>query len=114
MAYEVIITNRAQEQADAFIDYLVNVKKNPQAALNLFQDIDDTKESLSLIAGALGYCSDPDLKSRKYKIMFFRHMRYLWIFRIENNRVEIMAMYHQLQDYENLFKAESGHFSIDT
>lgn len=42
MAYEVIITDRAQEQADAFIDYLVNVKKNPQAALNLFQDIDDT------------------------------------------------------------------------
>ena len=27
MAYEVIITDRAQEQADAFIDYLVNVKK---------------------------------------------------------------------------------------
>ena len=107
MAYEVIITDRAKEQAEAFVQYLLFEKQSPQAASNLLDAIEETKESLSLIAGFLRYCEDPDLRAMNYKVIFFRRMRYLWFFQINDGRVEVKAMYHQLQDYENLFKSEA-------
>lgn len=106
MGYDVIFSNLAEEQIQQFVDYLINTKKNIQAARNLMNDIEDTKESLSLIADSLGYCKDKDLRAKGYKIMFFRHHRYLWIYQVANGRVEVKAMYHQLQDYENTFKSE--------
>ena len=41
-----------------------------------------------------------------YEIIFFRRMRYLWFFQVNDGRVEVKAMYHTLQDYENMFKTE--------
>jgi len=81
MAYEVIISDRAKEQANAFVEYLMFEKQSPQAASILLEAIEETKESLSLIAGILRYCEDPELRAMNYKIIFFRHMRYLWFFR---------------------------------
>ena len=37
------------------------------------------------------------------KIHISRH-RYLWLYQIQEETVYIMAMYHELQDYENCFK----------
>ena len=106
MVFEVIISDRAQEQAEVFVRYLLIDKGNPQAASNLLDAIEDTKESLSLVADALNYCKDIDLKRMGYKIIFFKHMRYLWIYQVNDGRVEVKGMYHQLQDYENLFMTE--------
>ena len=107
MAFEVIFSELAEKQADTFVNYLIHIKKNPQAAINLLEDFDDTKEALALVADSLGYCRDPELKAMGYRIMHFRHHRYLWIYQVHNDRVEVKAMYHELQDYENIFAGES-------
>ena len=33
-------------------------------------------------------------------------VKYLWIYQVNNGRVEVKGMYHQLQDYENIFKTD--------
>lgn len=56
------------------------------------------------MARAVPLCADLDLRSRNIrKIRLIRH-RYLWLYRVENNTAYILAMYHELQDYENVFQ----------
>ena len=65
MVYNVEMTERAKEQLDAFVRYLVLDLKNPQAASNLLDDAVDTEESLAFVAGSIPYCSDSDLQKRE-------------------------------------------------
>ena len=104
MVYNVEMTERAKEQLDAFVRYLVLDLKNPQAASNLLDDAVDTEESLAFVAGSIPYCSDPDLQKREIRKIRFAKHRYLWLYRVEDDTAYVMAMYHELQDYENIFK----------
>lgn len=104
MVYNVEMTERAKEQLDAFVRYLVLDLKNPQAASNLLDDAVDTEESLAFVAGSIPYCSDPDLQKWEIRKIHFTKHRYLWLYRVEDDTAYVMAMYHELQDYENIFK----------
>ena len=107
MAYNVEITDRAKEQLDAFVRYLVFDLHNPQAAAALLEDASDTEESLSFIAGSLPYCSDADLKKRGIRKIRFAKHRYLWLYTISDETAYVLAMYHELQDYENTFRNDA-------
>ena len=104
MVYNVEMTERAKEQLDAFVRYLVLDLKNLQAASNLLDDAADTEESLTYVAGSIPFCTDPDLRKRKIRKIRFAKHRYLWLYRVEDDTAYVMAMYHELQDYENIFK----------
>ena len=104
MIYNVRMTERAKEQMEAFVRYLVTELKNKQAASNLLEDVMDTEESLTYVAGSLPLCGDPDLHRRGIRKIHFSRHRYLWLYQIQEETVYIMAMYHELQDYENCFK----------
>ena len=104
MVYNVEMTERAKEQLDVFVRYLVLDLKNPQAASNLLDDAVDTEESLAFVAGSIPYCSDPDLQKREIRKIHFTKHRYPWLYRVEDDTAYVMAMYHELQDYENTFK----------
>ncbi len=49
MAYKVVMTEDAERDFDGFLNYLVNVKMNPQAASHL---IDSFENSLLMLPGA--------------------------------------------------------------
>lgn len=104
MVYNVEMTERAKEQLDAFVRYLVLDLKNPQAASNLLDDASDTEESLTYVAASTPFCIDPDLRKREIRKIHFAKHRYLWLYRVEDDTAYVMAMYHELQDYENSFK----------
>lgn len=106
MAYKVVLSDRASEQLDSYVQYLAVRLGNTQAASNLLDDALDTSEALSYVAGGLPFCADPDLRRREIRKMLFTRHRYLWLYRIEGNTVQIKAMYHELQDYENIFRKE--------
>ena len=53
MEYNVVLTADAEEDLDRFVRYLLFVKQNPQAATNVLNDFEETKQSLSHIAGSL-------------------------------------------------------------
>jgi hypothetical protein len=42
--YKVVVTDKAETALDKYIRYLVDVKKNEQAANNLFYDYIDTRK----------------------------------------------------------------------
>ncbi|MBR5317092.1 MAG: type II toxin-antitoxin system RelE/ParE family toxin [Lachnospiraceae bacterium] len=101
MDYRVVITSDAEEDLDKFIKYLLFEKENPQAAQNVLNDFDATKESLKHVAGSLKLCDNPRLRKLGYRRINFLNHRYFMMYRIEDNVVYIDNIFHELQDYES-------------
>ena len=104
MIYNVQMTQRAKEQLDAFVRYLVSDLNNRQAASNLLSDAADAEESLAYVAASLPFCDDLDLRKRDIRVFHFAKHRYLWLYQVKEDTAYILAMYHELQDYENIFR----------
>ena len=62
MQYKVEVSDLANQQYDKFLKYIYNVLMNPQAAVNLMQDFDDTIKILEGQAESLGYCNSERLR----------------------------------------------------
>ena len=105
MVYNVIMTDQARQQLDAYIDYLLNTLYSEEAADHLLSRAEAAVKSLSQSAASFAACGDPALKAFGYRKAFLPQSRYLFIYSIVGNTVFIEGMYHELQDYENLFKA---------
>lgn len=101
MAYNVVVTSDAEKDLDEFIRYLLFEKKNEQAARNLLDDFEETKNILSNVADSLKDCDNPKLKQFGYKRINFRKHRYFMLCRVEGNMAIIDNMFHELEDYEN-------------
>ena len=101
MQFNVEISELAEEQYDNILDYLANVKKNPQAVNGVIDDFDYAVEQLAKAADTFGYCQDERLKTMEFHKLHFKSHRYLVVYRINGDRVIIEGMYHELQDYEN-------------
>ena len=101
MDYSVVMTGEAEEDLDRFIYYLLFEKEYEQAARNLLDDFEKTKESLSKVAGSLKLCDKPKLKELGYRRINFLSHRYFMLYRIEGNTVFVDSIFHELQDYEN-------------
>ena len=65
-----------------------------------------TRDRLLNIADSLRFLEDKDLAALGYKKILFKSHDYLFIYRVVDNVAYVEATYHQLQDYENIFKAE--------
>ena len=101
MEYKVVITSDAEEDLDRFVRYLLLDKQNEQAASNLLNDFEATKNTLSRVAESFQLCENPKLKALGYRRMHFLSHRYFFLYRIESNIVFIDNIFHELQDYEN-------------
>ena len=101
MDYKVMITSDAEEDLDRFIRYLLFKKKNRQATLNVLNDFEETKRTLSVAAGSLKLCDNPRLNALGYRKIHFLSHRYFMLYRIEGNLAIVDNIFHELQDYEN-------------
>lgn len=102
-SYNVIISPKALAQLDSYIDYIQYTLLNEQAAKAVWDDALDTADKLEDVAGSLKPCDHTELKKLGYyKISFLRH-KYIMIYRIDDKTAYVEAIYHQLQDYENVF-----------
>jgi plasmid stabilization system protein ParE len=101
MQFNVEMSELAERQYDSILSYTANKLKNPQALKNIMDDFDNTIEILGNMADSFGYCKSKRLKEMGlHKIGFAKH-RYLFVYRVNNSKVIIEGMYHELQDYEN-------------
>ena len=101
MEYRVVITSDAEEELDAFIRFLLFEKKSEQAASNVLDNLEVTKQTLSRVAGSLKLCENPKLKELGYRRINFLSHRYFMLYRIEDNMAIVDNIFHELQDYEN-------------
>ncbi len=104
MEYEVVITSDAEKDLNEFVQYLLFEKKSKQAAKNVLDDFELTKESLSRVAGSLKLCENPRLNKLGYRRINFQSHRYFMLYRIVDSLVIVDNIFHELQDYENKMK----------
>ena len=98
-----IISPKAVDQLNDYIDYIQYTLLNNEAAESVWQDAKDTVNQLKVVAGSLPVCSNQVLKEHGYHSVRFAHHRYLMLYRIVDSKVYVDAVYHELQDYENIF-----------
>lgn len=101
MDYSIVVTNDAEDDLNRVIQYLLFEKKSKQAAKDVLDDFEKTKEKLKNVAGSLKLCDNPRLKILGYHRINFLKYRYFILYRIESNLVFIDNIFHELQDYEN-------------
>ena len=101
MGYRIVVTSDAEEDLDRFIKYLLFEKKSEQAAKNVLDDFEATKESLKHMAESLKLCDNPRLKKLGYRRINFLCHRYFMMYRIVDQVVFIDNIFHQLQDCED-------------
>lgn len=100
MAYEIVMTEDAEQDLDQFVRYLLLVKQSEQAAKNLLDDFEETKKSLEIVAGSLKLCENPRLSEPGYRRINFLSHRYFMMYRIDKNTVIVDNIFHELQDFE--------------
>ena len=101
MSFKVELSELASAQYDKFLKYIYFVLENPQVAGNLMQDFDDTIKILEEQAAHFGYCRNERLRKLGLRKSHFKKHRYLFVYRVKDDRVIVEGMYHELQDYEN-------------
>lgn len=101
MDYKVVVTKEAEADLEKFLEYLVVVKENRQAAKNVLDDYDVTIESLRHVAGSLKMCDNPKLRQLGYRRINFLNHRYFMLYRIMGDIVFVDSVFHELQDYES-------------
>lgn len=108
--YTVIMAPRAQELLDEYLYYILTEFQDPITVDRVSDDALRTIETLKNVAGSLTFLRDPDLRSLGYRKINFIYHDYVMIYRVEENDdiARIVAIYHQMQDYENLFAHELG------
>ncbi len=102
--YVVETTDRAQDHFRGHIGYILYKLKNPDAAWNLRDALTKAEEELADHPETAPFCTDPALSGFGYRKKMILDTRYLCICRIEGDTVWIEGIYHELQDYENLFR----------
>ncbi len=104
MDYNVILTDTAKNQFQEILDYIFFELKNVQAAYSVEQDMKETVQRLSLVAGSLKLCDDPDLRTLGYRTIHLKRHKYFMLYKIIERRAYIVGIYHDRQDYENILK----------
>ena len=101
MDYKIVVTIDAEEDLDRFIKYLLFEKNSIQAAKNVLDDFEATKDIMRSVAGSLKLCDNPKLHQLGYHRINFLNHRYFMLYRIVDQVVYIDNIFHDLQDYEH-------------
>lgn len=102
MDYNVVLTSRAQLDFKNITHYLLYELRSEQAAISVTNDMEHTIERLSNIAGGFKLCDNPRLRDLGYRTIHFKRHNYFMLYRIQDGIVYVDAIYHDLQNYEDV------------
>ena len=97
MDYNVKVTSSAESDLDGIIAYIIEELCNPQAANHLLNEIEKVYKELAVTPLCYPSCAQPLLhRYRKAAIM-----RYVMIYRVDEDTVYVERFFSQLEDYAN-------------
>ncbi len=99
MAYNLIITQRADEQVDRLTAYLITHLKNPRAATHFLDELDAIYNRLEENPYQFAESKDEYLFMRGYRDALFQEMNYHVVFRVDEQFVYVLGVFHTLEDY---------------
>lgn len=100
MGYKIHVTKHADELLDDIICHLLYSFKNDQAAKHLLDSISKIYDRLADNPYQFHSCNDEYLNKKGYMEAVVSGMDYIVIFSINENVVNIMGVFHQLENYK--------------
>lgn len=100
MAYKLIITEHAEELLDNIIYHLLYRLKNEQAAKHLLNGVQNVYDRLEDNPWQFPFSRDVYLADKGYREAVVPQMDYLIIFYIKADIVNIVGIFHQLENYQ--------------
>lgn len=116
MDYKLIITEHAEELLDRIVSYILYQLKNNQAAIHLLDEIEKIYVRLTENPYQFAKCQDNYLKMKNYYEAVVPDMRYLVIYRIDDDKVYILGIFHELENYSKKFlylQEEQANYDIN-
>ena len=104
--YTVKNTPLTEKKLDKYVGYLYSVKKSAQAANALLKDFVETRKRLETTAGMIKDPDDENLVKRNLKRINFRRHNYFLLFRIQEDTVQIITMFHGSENYSEKLDTE--------
>lgn len=101
MAYKLIITAHAENLLDNLIYHLLFQLKNEQAAIHLMNGLENVYHRLEHNPLQFPLCRDINFASKGYREAIVPEMDYIVIFDISNEVINILGIFHQLENYSN-------------
>lgn len=101
MAYKLIITEHAMELLDELVYHLLYHLRNEQAAKHLLDEIDHIYDRLEENPYQFPESRDTYLKKKEYREAIVMQMKYIVVFSINMDNVNVVGVFHQLEDYRN-------------
>ena len=102
--WKVLATDDVEEDLSEFVQYLLFEKMSKQAADAVLEDYDETLDELERVAGSLKPVDNPQLAKLGYRRINFKRHGYYFLYRIEDDTAIVDAMYHELQDPNNVMR----------
>ena len=99
MAYRLNITEHANDLLDNILYYLIFQLKNKQAAEHLMDEIDSIYNRLEQNPLQFPLSRDTYLVSKGYYEAVIGQMNYTIVFSIKADVVNILGIFHQLENY---------------
>ena len=99
--WSVLLTSDAEGDLNGILDYLVTVKLNPEAAVSLLDDFEQTIMNLERSAGSLKLDDDPRLARLGYHRIHLSRHSYFMMYRLTGDTAVVDRIFHDLQDYRN-------------
>ena len=99
MAYRLVVTEHADELFDSILHYLVDQLKNGQAAVHLLDEMNDIYDRLEENPLQFPVSRDTYLANKGYHEAVIGQMNYIIVFSIESETVNIVGIFHQLENY---------------
>ena len=99
MAYNVVITNKAEHDLDEIIDYMVNELCNMEAAQNLVDELKKHYDMLSQTPNLFEACPQILLQQSAYRKVVVRG--YVLIYRVDEDKsvVYVERFFSELQNF---------------
>lgn len=101
MAYKLIITEHAVELLDMLVYHLLYHLRNEQAAKHLLDEIDRIYDRLEDNPYQFPESRGTYLKKKGYREAIVTQMNYTVIFSINADYVDVVGVFHQLEEYRN-------------
>lgn len=99
MAYNLIVTEHADELLDDILHYLTGHFKSEQAANHLLDEIERIYDRLEENPLQFPPCRDTYLAKKGFREAVTVQMDYIIVFSITTNAVNIVGIFHQLENY---------------
>ena len=106
MAYKLIVTEHADELLDHILYYLSFQLKNEQAVAYLLDELDRIYDRLEENPWQFPLSGDTYLAAKGYYEAVIGRMNYMIVFRNSGDDVNIIGIFHQLENYQNNVKTQ--------